>query len=409
MLQDYIDREFRSDLRPSVGSNTIRDNAAIVGVGQTEYTRNSGRDELDMACEAIKAAVEDAGLTMADIDGLEAFTLERTSMPTLVGALGIPNLRFTSEISYGGGAACANIMQAAAAVTTGVANYVVCYRSLNEASGHRYGRGDGYATYLSEAPTLHYGYYFPFGLLTPLSWASMYGRRWMHEYDIDPDLLGWYSVVLRENANLNPKAIFHDKAITIDDYRESQMIVEPLRLFDCCVDTDGAAAVIVTTAERAKDLKQTPAYVLAAAQAATPISEIQTSYNRTPMSGLPDTWHVGQELYRLAGVGPGDIDVAQLYDPFSLGGILQLEELGFCERGGGADFIAGGDNIRVGGEIPINTSGGLLSEAYIHGYNLIIEAVRQIRGTSTNQVDDVELSMVTGGPGLPTSGMILRK
>ncbi|MCZ7631323.1 MAG: hypothetical protein M5U19_20740 [Microthrixaceae bacterium] len=258
MLQDYIDRKFRTDLRPGVESNTIRDNAAIVGVGQTEFSRNSGRDELDMACEAIKAAVEDAGLTMADIDGLEAFTLERTSMPTLVGALGIPNLRFTSEISYGGGASCANIMQAAAAVTTGVANYVVCYRSLNEASGHRYGRGDGYATYLSEAPTLHYGYYFPFGLLTPLSWASMYARRWMHEYDVDVDLLGWYSVVLRENAVRNPKAIFHDKPITFDDYKQAPMIVEPLRLLDCCVDTDGAAAVIVTTAERAKDLKQTP-------------------------------------------------------------------------------------------------------------------------------------------------------
>lgn len=409
MLQEYKDRSYRRDLRPSVESNTIKDNAAIVGVGQTAYTRNSGRDELDMACEAIKNAVEDAGLTMADIDGLEAFTLERTSMPTLVGSLGIPNLRFASRISFGGGASCANVMHAAAAVTTGVANYVVCYRSLNEASGHRYGRGDGYATYLSEAPTLHYGYYFPFGLLTPLSWASMYGRRWMHEFKIDPAQLGWYSVVLRENAVRNPNAIFHDKPITHQDYLDSQMIVEPLRLLDCCVDTDGAAAVIVTTAERAKDLRQTPAYILAAAQAATPESEIQTSYNRTPMSGLPDTWYVGQELYRIAGVGPSDIDVAQLYDPFSLGALLQMEELGFCERGGAAAFCEGGDRIRPGGEIPINTSGGLLSEAYIHGYNLIIEAVRQIRGTSTSQVDDVDLSMVTGGPGLPTSGMILRK
>jgi acetyl-CoA acetyltransferase len=409
MLQEYIDRSFRPERRPSIDANTIRDTTAIVGVGQTEYSRNSGRDELDMACEAIKHAVEDAGLTMADIDGLEAFTLERTSMPTLVGSLGIPNLRFSSRISYGGGASCANVMHAAAAVATGVANYVVCYRSLNEASGHRYGRGDGYATYLSEAPTLHYGYYFPFGLLTPLSWASMYGRRWMHEFDVDPGQLGWYSVVLRENAVRNPKAIFHDKPITHDDYLESQMIVEPLRLLDCCVDTDGAAAVIVTTAERARDLRQTPAYILAAAQAATPESEIQTSYNRTPMSGLPDTWYVGQELYRIAGVGPSDIDVAQLYDPFSLGALLQLEELGFCGRGEAAAFCEGGDRIRVGGDIPVNTSGGLLSEAYLHGYNLIIEGVRQIRGTSTNQVADAELAMVTGGPGLPTSGLILRK
>lgn len=147
----------------------MRDNTAIVGIGETEFSRNSGRDELDLACEAIKKAVTDAGLTMADIDGLEAFTLERTSMPAIVSALGIPNLRFASKISFGGGASCANVLHAAAAVATGVADYVVCYRSLNEASGHRYGRGDGYVGYLSEAPTLHYGYYFPFGFLTPLA------------------------------------------------------------------------------------------------------------------------------------------------------------------------------------------------------------------------------------------------
>ncbi len=409
MMQEYLDKSFRRDRRPSVESNLIHDNTAIVGVGQTEYTRSSERDELDMACEAIKAAVDDAGLTMADIDGLEAFTLERTAIPTLAGSLGIQNLRFANRISFGGGASCANVMQAAAAVATGVANYVVCFRSLNEASGHRYGRGDGYATYLSEAPTLHYGYYFPFGLLTPLSWASMYGRRWMHEYGVDPDHIGWYSVVLRENAQKNPNAIFYGRPITIDDYRESQMIVEPLRLFDCCVDTDGAAAVIVTTAERAKDLKQTPAYILAATQAGGTECEIQTFYNRPVISGLPDSWYMGQELYRIAGVGPSDIDVAELYDPFSIGGIIQLEELGFCGRGEGAAFCEGGDRIRPDGEIPINTSGGLLSEAYIHGYNLIIEGVHQIRGTSSNQVSDVELALVTGGPGLPTSGMILRR
>ncbi len=406
-MQEYLERTYRSDRRPPLEANTFKDRTAIVGVGQTDYSRNSGRDELDMACEAIKAAVADAGLTMADVDGLEVFTLERTSMPVLVSALGIPNLRFSSAISYGGGASCANIMHAAAAVSTGVARHVVCYRSLNEASGHRYGRGDGYATYLSEAPTLHYGYTFPFGLLTPLSWASMYARRWMHEYDVDPDDIGWYAVVLREAARRNPAAIFHDVPMTHDDYLNSPMIVEPLRLFDCCVDTDGAAAVVVTSTERARDLPHPPAVIKAAAQAAANDCEIQTFYNRKVISGLPDTWYVAQELYRQAGCGPDDIDVAQLYDPFSLGGMIQLEELGICERGQGAAFCRGGDNIRPGGKLPLNTSGGLLSEAYIHGYNLIIEAVRQIRGTSTSQVDDVELSLVTAGPGLPTSGMIL--
>ncbi len=409
MLQEYVERSYRPDLKPSVASNLIKDNTAIVGIGETEFSRDSGRDELDMACEAIKAAVDDAGLTMNDIDGLETFTLERTSMPTLAGSLGIPNLRFSNQISFGGGASCANVMHAAAAVATGVADYVVCYRSLNEASGHRYGRGDGYVGYLSEAPTLHYGYFFPFGLLTPLAWAGMYGMRWMHEFGVEPEHIGWYPVVLRENAQRNPKAIFHDKPMTHQDYMESPMIVEPLRLFDCCVDTDGAAAVVVTTAERAKDLKQPPAHILAAAQSSPPEQEIQTSYNRPIISGLPETWYMAQELFRVAGVSPADIDVAQLYDPFSLGALVQLEELGFCERGEGAAFCEGGDRIRPDGELPLNTSGGLLSEAYIHGYNLINEAVRQIRGTSTSQVEDVELSLVTGGPGVPTSGLILRR
>lgn len=409
LLAEYNDRTYRPDLHPGVDANLVRDRTAIVGIGQTEFSRNSGRDELDMACEAIKNAVEDAGLTLDDVDGLESFTLERTSMPTLAGALGIPNLRFTSEISFGGGACCANVMHAAAAVATGVADCVVCFRSLNEASGHRYGRGDGYVGYLSEAPTLHYGYYFPFGFLTPLSWAGMYAKRWMHEFKVDPEQLGWYSVVLRENALRNPAAVYNDRPMTFEDYKESPMIVEPLRLFDCCVDTDGAVALVITSAERAKDLKQTPAYILAAAQSCPPQQEIQTSYNRPVISGLPETWYMGQELFRVAGVGPEDIDVAQLYDPFSFGALLQLEELGFCERGESASFCEGGDRIRPGGQLPLNTSGGLLSEAYIHGFNLIAEAVRQIRGTSTSQVDDVELALATGGPGVPTSGLILRR
>lgn len=409
MLEEYVARRYWTDARPSVDANLIKDRAAIVGIGQTKFSRNSERDELDMACEAIKAAVEDAGLRIEDVDGLETFTLDRLAMPMLISCLGIPNLRFTSEISYGGGASCATALHAAAAVATGVANYVVCYRSLNEASGQRYGRGDGYAKFLTAAPSPHYGYHWPFGFLTPLAWAGMYGRRWMHEYGITSEQIAWYPVVLREYAQRNPNAIFYGKTMTHQDYMEARVIVEPLRLFDCCVDTDGAVAFIVTTAERAKDLKQKPAYILAAAQSVVTEAEIQTSYNRPIISGLPETWYMGQELFRIAGVTPNDIDVAQIYDPFSMGALLQLEELGFCKRGEGAAFCEGGDRIRVDGELPINTSGGLLSEAYIHGFNLIAEGVRQIRGTSTSQVKDVELVLITGGPGVPTSGLILRR
>lgn len=409
MLSEYVSRKYRTDTRPPVDANLIKDTTAIVGVGQTKYSRDSQRDELDMACEAIKKAVDDAGLKMSDIDGFETFTLDRLALPMLVNALGIPDVRFSSEVSGGGGAGCGVTMHAAAAVATGQANYVCVYRTLNEASGQRYGRGDSYAEYMLTAVTPHYGYHWPFGFVTPLGWAGVWGKRWMYEFGITREQIGWWPVVLREYAQNNPDAIFHGRPITHEDYMESPMIVDPLKLHDCCVDTDGAAAYIITTVERARNLKQKPAVIMAAAQSSPVEQEIQTIYNRPVISGLVETWYMGQELYRIAGIGPEDIDVAQLYDPYSIGGIIQLEELGFCGRGESGAFIEGGQNLRVDGKIPCNTSGGLLSEAYIHGYNLVIEGVRQLRGTSHNQVKDAEICMVTGGPGVPSSGIILRK
>lgn len=409
VVNQYMTRKYRADTRPPVDANLIKNRTAIVGVGQTKYSRFSDRDELDMACEAIKAAVEDAGLQMKDIDGISAFTIDRFAMPMLVNCLGLPNIRYSIEVTGGGGAACSVTVHAAAAVAAGMANYVVVFRSLNEASGQRYGRGDKYAEYMLAAVTPHYSYHWPFGFVTPLGWAGVWGKRWMYEFGITREQIGWWPVVLRENAQKNPNALFYGRPITHKDYMESPMIVDPLKLHDCCVDTDGAAAYIITTVERARDLKQKPAIILAGVQSSPHEQEIQTIYNRPAISGLVETWYMGQELYRVAGVGPEDIDVAQLYDPYSIGGIIQLEELGFCERGESGRFIEGGDNIRVGGKIPVNTAGGLLSEAYIHGWNLVIEGVRQIRGTSTNQIPDCELSMVTGGPGVPSSGIILRR
>ncbi len=231
----------------------------------------------------------------------------------------------------------------------------------------------------------------------------------MHEYGATAEHLGWVSVVQREHACLNPKAMFYDTPVTIEDYMTSKMIVWPFRLYDCCVDTDGAVAIIVTSAERAKDLKQTPAVLMGATQGIAEQGEMMTSLYRPKISGLPESWYAAQELWRITGVTPQDVDVAQLYDAFSPLVPLQLEEYGFCEQGEGAFFCDGGDRIRLGGEIPINTSGGHLSEAYLHGMNLIAEGVRQIRGTSTAQVDDVELSLVTGGLGVPTSAILLRR
>jgi len=409
MLQEYVDRKFRTDNRPPVDINLIKDKVAIVGIGQTKYTRDSGRDELDLACEAIKKAVDDAGLKMEDIDGFDTFTLDRIALPMLINSLGIPNIRFSGEVSGGGGAGVGVTMHAAAAVATGQANYVCCYRSLNEASGQRYGRGDAYAEYMLTAFTPHYGYHWPFAFVTPLGWAGVWGNRWIHDFGITREQIGWWPVVLREYAQNNPNAIFYGRPITHQDYMESPMIVDPLKLHDCCVDTDGAAAYIITTVERARDLKQKPIILMSAAQSSPIEQEIQTIYNRPLINGLVETWYAGQEMYRIAGIEPKDVDVAQLYDPYSIGGIIQLEELGFCERGESGKFIEGGDNLRVGGRIPCNTSGGLLSEAYIHGYNLVIEGVRQLRGTSYNQVPDAEICVVTGGPGVPSSAILLRR
>ena len=407
MFDPYLARRYPASTRPSPDAYKIKDRVAIAGIGQSEFSKNSGRSELQLACEAIKAAVEDAGLKMEDIDGLVKFAIDYTDEMHVVSTLGLNNLSFFAECGWGGGASCTTVYHAAAAVATGVADCVVCYRGMNERSGRRYGRVPG-TTYITAAPNDHFGSLMPYGFATPPSWVAMFATRYIHEYGATPEQLGAVSVALREYACKNPGAMFYGKPITLEDYMASRMIVEPLRLFDCCVDTDGAVAVIVTSTERAKNLKQTPAVILGATQGIATQGEMMTSVYRPLISGLPESWYAGQELWRVSGAQPKDVDVVQFYDAFSPLIPMQLEEYGFCGLGEGAAFCEGGDRIRVDGQLPCNTSGGHLSEAYIHGMNLITEAVRQIRGTSTSQVKDVELSLVTGGLGVPTSAVLLR-
>lgn len=408
MFDQYLARRYQTTVRPRREDYLIKDNVAIVGVGATEFSKDSGRSEQQLACEAITAAVDDAGLGVEDIDGLVKYAMDYTDEMHLVSSLGVPSLSYFGECGWGGGASCATVVHAAAAVAAGVANCVVCYRAMNERSGRRYGRVPG-AERVMMAPHDHYGFIMPFGLATPPSWVAMFTTRYMYEFGATAEQLGWVALVCREHACMNPKAMFYGRPITMKDYLESRMIVEPLRLFDCCVDTDGAVAIIVTSAERAKDLKQRPAYILGATQGIATQGEMMTSYYRPMISVLPESWYAGEELWRVTGVSPKDVDVAQFYDAFTPLIPMQLEEYGFCGVGEGAAFCEGGDRIRVGGEIPCNTSGGHLSEAYIHGMNLIAEGVRQIRGTSTSQVKDAELSLVTGGLGVPTSALLLRR
>ena len=378
--------------------------AAIVGIGATDFTKDSGRSELKLAAQAIRAALDDAGLAPSDVDGLVSFTQDTNTEAAVARELGIPELSFFSRIHYGGGAACATVQQAAMAVATGVASVVVCYRAFNERSGHRFGQ---VSSELAGAPTssgVDAGWSYPFGLATPASWVAMYAQRYLHTYGATSEDLGRVAVTMRQHAATNPRAWFAGRPITLADHQASRWICEPLHLLDCCQESDGGVAVVVTSASRARDLRCKPVSIRGAAQGAGRDQYVMTSYYRDDLTTLPELGVVARQLW--SGLRPDDIDVAILYDHFTPFVLVQLEELGFCGRGEAAAFVAEG-RISLGGSLPTNPHGGQLGEAYIHGMNGINEAVRQLRGTAANQVPGAERVLVTAGTGVPTSGLIL--
>ena len=380
--------------------------AAIAGIGATEFSKDSGRSELQLAAEAVAAAIADAGLTPSDVDGLVTYTMETNPEIQVAQAVGIGDLSFFSRIHYGGGAACATVQQAAMAVATGVADVVVAYRAFNERSGHRFGAGRAQWAPTAEGTAM--GWYTAFGFRTPAAWVAMFARRYMHTYGATSEDFGRVSVADRRHAATNPAAYFYGKPITLADHQASRMVVDPLRLLDCCQETDGGQALVITSVERARDLPQRPAVIAAAAQGAGRDQESMTSFYRDDITGLEEMGVVADQLWRQSGLRPDDIQTAVLYDHFTPFVLTQLEELGFCKRGEAKDFVADG-NIELGGGLPINTHGGQLGEAYLHGMNGIAEAVRQVRGTAVNQIERVDHVLVTAGTGVPTSGAILEK
>ena len=386
--------------------NGLRDKAAIVGIGATEFSKNSGRSEMQLAVEAVTAALDDAGLKPREVEGLCVFTMETNPEIEVFRLIGGHELKFFSRVHYGGGAGCGTILQAAMAIATGVADVVVCYRAMNERSGHRFGTGVQQLAANPTAEATHYGWYSPYGLLTPASWVAMFAQRYMHETGATTEAFGHVSVADRKHAATNPAAWFYEQPITLEDHQNSRWIVDPLRLLDCCQESDGGVAVVLTSAERARDLRQKPALVRAAAQGACDDQQMMTSFYRKDLAGIPEMGLVARQLYETARITPADIQTAVIYDHFTPFVLCQLEEFGFCERGDAKDFVQGG-NIEIGGLLPINTHGGQLGEAYIHGMNGVTEGVRQIRGTSANPVDDVENVLVTAGTGVPTSAILL--
>jgi acetyl-CoA acetyltransferase len=373
--------------------------AAIAGIGATEFSKDSGRSELRLAVEAVRAALEDAGLTPGDVDGLVTFTMDTSPEITVAQAAGMGELSFFSRVHYGGGAACATVQQAALAVTAGVAEVVVCYRAFNERSGRRFGSGVQRREPSAEGAAL--GWALPFGLLTPASWVAMAAQRYLHTYGLTPEAaFGPVAVMARRYAATNPAAWFHGRPITLADHASSRWIAEPLRLLDCCQETDGGQAIVVTSPARARDLPHPPAVVAAAAQGAARGQEQMTGFHTGDLTGLAESGVVARQLWSRTGLAPADIDVGILYDHFTPFVLMQLEEYGFCGRGEAAHFVAEE-------RLALNTHGGQLGEGYLHGMNGIAEGVRQIRGTSVNQVPGAARVLVTAGTAVPTSGLVL--
>ncbi|MCH7869704.1 MAG: lipid-transfer protein [Myxococcales bacterium] len=384
---------------------TLKNEAAIVGIGQTEFSKNSGRSELQLACEATAAAIKNAGLSPADIDGMTTFTMDNSDEIEIARAVGIKDLTFFSRTPHGGGAAVGVIQQAVMAIATGIAKAVVVYRALNGRSGSRYSSGvSGGAT---TSDLIHWSWYMPSGLMTPASWVAMYTQRYMYETGCTSEDLAQVCLAQRNHAVNNPAAFFYQRPLTLDEHQTARLIVDPLRLYDCCQETDGGTACVITSPERARDLDcGGAALICSVAQAAGADQEVMTSFYRPSLTSLPEMDLVAKQNWEMSGLTPDDIDAAIIYDAFSSIVLWQLESFGFCKPGEAKDFIKGGA-LELGGRLPTNTHGGQLSEAYIHGMNGVNEGVRLIRGTSSNQPQKNEHVLVTAGVGIPTSAMIL--
>ena len=371
--------------------------AAIAGIGQTVFSKKDERSELQLAAEAATAALLDAGVAAAEVDGMITYTLDPTDEIGMIRCLGVENLAFTTRLPGGGAAAASTLHQAMAAVTSGVCDVVLVWRSINQGASYRYGRPQAGGAWLPGSGTGSLLWCMPFGAQAPATWAALAAQRYMDTYGVTNRDLAPVSVVQRKYAATNPAALFFGKPITTEDHQQSKWIVEPvLRLLDCCQENAGAVALVITTVERARTLRQPPVRIVAAAQSIPFNVEVISNYYHDDLTVMPEALGTARRLYEQSGLHPRDIQTAQLYDAFTPQVLMQLEAFGFCGRGEAKDFVSGG-NLELTGLLPVNTHGGLMSEAYIHGMNTIAEGVRQVRGTAVNQVRDVEHVLVSSG------------
>jgi acetyl-CoA acetyltransferase len=387
--------------------------AAVVGTGQTRYAKAVGRSELDLALEAIRSACDDAGLAVGAIDGFASYHIEQVAEVDLVTALGIDDVRFMARTPSGGGGAASILGLAARAVSDGTAECVVAFRARNRTKSASYGDdpNQGGRPWAKAGARLHdfRQWHYPFGVAAPAHEFALIARRHMHVYGTRAEHFGMQAVAQRFHASRNPAAIMRD-AVTLDDWRASRPIAEPIRLFDCSLENDGAAAVLVTSLDRARDLAQPPAVVLSQVQYAAPIhTQLNEFFATTAAFGERAGGAVTAQrrLFAEAGVSPTDVDVALIVEPFSVAVPLALEQYGFCAMGEGGPFIESGATRWPDGALPVNTHGGSNGEAFIHGVNHLPEAVRQLRGTACNQVEGAEIAFVCGAISDPSGAVVL--
>lgn len=367
----------------------------VVGIGRSPYSRNSGRTTQGLAVDACRAAIVDAGMQLADVDGIIEFNVgDSANSLNVAYGLGLPGLRLPVDLMAGGNVVTQAVAMACMAVQSGKCKAVLVYRSLNSRSGQRIGT---YTGDIRIGGDDQYG--APHGYMAPGQWFAMWCRRYMHENGTTYEDLGQVAITTRAHAVPNEAAIMREP-ITMEQYLASRWIYDPFRLFDCALEADGACAILVTTREKARDLAQTP---------------VQMLDEETFMARHPDSWenmgnlfsaHSAPPLWQRTGLTPADMDFACIYDCFTFTTVGVIEDYGLCEKGGAGEYYRSG-KATYGGECVINPHGGLLSEGYIHGMNHHYEAVLQLRNQAgARQVPDAKVALVTAGTGPFGGGLI---
>ncbi|MBC5767308.1 thiolase C-terminal domain-containing protein [Ramlibacter albus] len=387
-----------------MGERTLRGKVAVVGIGETPYYKHgqSPDAEFKLALKAILAACTDAGIDARSIDGFSSYSDDRNDPVRLATALGLPQLR-TSLMQWGGGGGgcCAAVANGAAAIATGQANCVVVYRALAQGQFGRFGQASAATTISGER-----AYLVPYGVISPPQRFAMRVQRYMHDHGIRQEALRAIALASYHHAQNNPRAVMYGKPLDEAKYDASRWIVEPFHLFDCCMENDGAAAIVLMDAERAADCAQKPVYILGAASGSS--ERFGAQAHNSPAYASANFETVARDLYKMARVKPADVGVVQSYENFTGGVAMALAEHGFFEPEEANDFLTKDNLVAPNGRLPLNTSGGNLAECYMHGFELVLEAVRQVRGTSTNPAPRNDVALVIGGPMVaPASDLLL--